>query len=68
MLKLFPGNGVSMQDDDDVAEVSDIEGLAQVASIAGQGKHRGTLHEAGEPSEMFAIEPAEHQGRSKHAN
>src|SRR5690554_612674 len=47
--------------DDDVAEVAGIQRLAHVATMPRNWKHRHLLHEAGQPAQVLAVKPAEHQ-------
>ena len=50
----------------DAAEIPGIERLAQVAAVARNRKHRRAAHEARDPAQMLAVEPAEHQRRPQH--
>ncbi len=52
---------------DDVAEVADIERLAEIAAVAGDREDRRARHETGQPAQMLAVEPAVHQRRPQHA-
>ncbi|CBJ44459.1 protein of unknown function [Ralstonia solanacearum CFBP2957] len=52
--------------DDHVAEVADVKRLAHVAPAARNRKHRNALHEARQPAQVLAVEPAEHERRPQH--
>ncbi len=52
--------------DDDAAEIAHVQRLAQVAAVAGNGEHRHLPHEARQPAQVLAVEPAEHQRGAQH--
>src|ERR1700730_12940046 len=51
---------------DDVAEISSIQGLAQISAVAWNRKDRHPCHEACEPAEMLSVEPPEHKSRTQY--